>query len=147
MCACVIQRVETRDSTWPPAVPRSCPNCQKRPSTALFLVSKKVLWEEHGLVHFSKYVAGSNRLLGSCYYCTMCNCCHCFIAMQIIIFQLPYKAKKQTKKLVYITSRLHHKWSQKTLTQKFPRGGMLPDPPQNCCAHSLHLCQCFYRSN
>ena len=80
------------------------------------------------LVHFSKYVAGSNRLLGSCYYSTMCNCCYCFIAMQIMIFQLPYNGEKKQKTIVYITSRLHQKWSQKTLTQKFP-GGHAPRPP------------------
>ena len=54
----------------------------------------------------------------------MCNCCHYFIAMHIMIFQLPYNANE----LVYITSRLYQKWSQKTLNSKFFREGMPPDP-------------------
>ena len=54
----------------------------------------------------------------------MCSCCHYFIAMHIMIFQLPYSANE----LVYIISRLYQKWSQKTLNSKFSWVGMPPDP-------------------
>ena len=70
--------------------------------------------------HFK--AASANRLLGRCYYSTMCNCCHYFIAMHI--FQLPYNANE----LVYITSRLYQKWSQKTLNSNIS-GGHAPRPP------------------